>query len=129
MAQILTRTHVPTLITEGSQVQGNLRFQIAAQVHGVVEGDIHHESKDPLTIGRSGWVKGTIHSQGPVIVEGRVEGDIHSHSKIRLTPTAAVQGTLRSTQIDIRPGAKFEGVFQMSQLDAVVSPRLLQRAA
>ncbi len=113
MAELVTQTLVPTLITEGSCLQGDLTFHCATQVHGVVEGDITQQTIEPLSVGRTGWVKGSIRSAGPVLIDGRVDGNISSHSKIRLSSTAVVQGILQCPQIEVRPGARFDGEFQM----------------
>jgi cytoskeletal protein CcmA (bactofilin family) len=48
-----------------------------------------------------------------VHIEGRVEGDVHSTVKIFLSATACVHGILHAPQIEVRPGALFEGEFQM----------------
>jgi len=106
---MLTEVLIPTLISEGSRVQGELTFSANTQVFGVVEGTLRQESLEPLQVGRSGWVQGEIVSRGPVLIEGRVDGNVFSHTQIRLLPTAVVNGTLRAPRIDIRPGALLEG--------------------
>lgn len=113
MAALITEIAVPTLITEGSRVQGGLTFLGSTQIHGMVEGDVQLQSLDSLTIGRTGWVKGSIQGVGPILIEGRVDGDITSVVKIRLAATATVHGTLNAPKIEVRPGAVFEGEFHM----------------
>src|SRR5580658_24150 len=98
----------PTLIAEGTQLQGTLTFVSGVQVFGTVEGHLDQQSLEPLHVGSTGWVNGAINSQGPVIVEGRVDGDITSSTRIRLLPSAVVTGTLIAPAIDIRAGARFQ---------------------
>lgn len=99
----------PTLIAEGSRLQGALTFFSNAQIFGVVEGDVLQQSLETLCVGRTGWVNGTIVSQGPVVVDGRVDGNITCATHIHLSPTATVRGTLTAPTVSIRAGAIFEG--------------------
>jgi cytoskeletal protein CcmA (bactofilin family) len=103
----------PTLIAEGTRVQGSLTFFSNTQVFGVVEGDLLQQSLEALQVGKGGWVNGSITSQGPVVIEGRVDGSISSTTKIRLLPTATVRGSLDAPQIEILAGAIFEGELHM----------------
>lgn len=115
----------PTLIAEGSRVQGSLTFFSHTQIFGVIEGDVSQQSLETLNIGRTGWVNGTISSQGPVMVEGKVDGDIVSATQIKLLPTATVRGRLIAPSISIRAGAVFEGELRMAQK----APQAAKRAA
>ena len=103
----------PTLIAEGTRVQGSLTFHSQTQVFGTVEGELLQQSLETLQVGRTGWVNGSIQSQGPVIIEGRVDGDIVSATKIQLLATATVHGALRAPAVEIRAGAIFEGELAM----------------
>ncbi len=122
MKSLITEMAAPTIITEGSNIQGNLTFLSNTQIHGLVEGDVHQQSLEPVSVGRTGWVKGSVHAVGPVLVEGRVDGDITSSVKIRLSPTAQVQGTLSAPNVEMRPGALFEGEFRMKITRAKTQP-------
>ncbi len=122
MKSLITEVAAPTIITEGSNIQGNLTFLSNTQIYGLVEGDVHQQSLEPVCIGRTGWVKGSVHARGPVLVEGRVEGNITSSTKIRLSPTAQVQGTLSAPSVEMRPGALFEGEFRMKISRAKLQP-------
>ncbi|MBY0369738.1 polymer-forming cytoskeletal protein [bacterium] len=113
MNRAITEIFPPTLITEGSRIQGDLTFSSEAQIHGTVEGDIQQTAPEALRVGRNGWVQGSIHSVGPVTIDGRVEGNVRSTTKIRLTQTAQVRGSITAPQIEVRPGAVFDGEFRM----------------
>jgi cytoskeletal protein CcmA (bactofilin family) len=104
----------PTFIAEGTRLHGNLAFISGTQVFGQVEGDIAHESLEPLHVGKTGWVHGTITATGPVLVEGRVDGDIRSLTRVRLLPSAVVRGSIVAPSVEIRAGARFEGELAMS---------------
>ena len=110
---MIVEISTPTLISEGTQVQGILTFYSGTQVFGLIEGSVSHLSLEPLQIGKSGWINGHIQATGPVIVEGRVDGDITSETRIKVLPTAVVRGALKAPSIDIRAGAAFDGEIAM----------------
>ena len=103
----------PTLIAEGTRVQGSLTFFSSTQVFGIVEGELLQQSLEVLQIGKTGWVNGDVTSRGPVLVEGRVDGNVNSSTQIRLSPTATVHGRLNAPSIEIKAGAVFEGEMKM----------------
>jgi cytoskeletal protein CcmA (bactofilin family) len=110
---LLQPTSAPTLIAEGSRVQGALTFSSSTHVFGVVEGEIIQQSLEPLFVGKGGWVHGSLSSQGPVHIEGRVDGNVYSNTSIRLLPGAQVTGALIAPKVEIRPGALLEGEITM----------------
>jgi len=113
----------PTLIAEGSRMNGSLTFTSHTHVFGTIEGDVTQQTLEALHVGRSGWVHGAISSQGPVLVEGRVDGNITSTTQIQLLPTAIVHGKLHAPSVIIRPGAIFEGELEMQGRPAQKSKR------
>ena len=112
---MITEATSPTLVAEGTRIQGSLTFFSEAGIFGIIEGDIVQQSLEPLQLGRSSWVHGTISAQGPILIEGRVEGDVKSLSKIVLAATASVTGSLTAPHIEIRAGAMFNGDSQMQK--------------
>jgi len=112
---MIIETNAPTLVAEGTRIQGELTFFSGAGIFGIIEGTIFQQSLEVLQVGRCGWVNGSIVSQGPVLVEGRVDGDVTSSTKIRLTPSATVSGKLSAPAIEIRAGAVFNGELDMQK--------------
>ncbi len=129
MSALIIQIPTPSLITEGTRIQGDLTFQSNTEIHGTVEGDVHQHALEPIQVGRTGWIKGSLSAAGPVLVEGRVEGDISSLIKIRLSATACVHGTLNAPQIEVRPGAIFEGEFRMKSEKKAKPQATSKRAA
>lgn len=103
----------PTLIAEGTRLQGEFQFFTDAEIFGVIEGEVMSRTADRLHIGKTGWVHGDVRSEGTVVVEGRIDGNVYSEKRIRLMPSAVVNGTLRAPSIHIRPGAYFTGSVEM----------------
>lgn len=104
----------PTLVAEGSRIQGNLSFQSQAQVYGIIDGGITQESMETLVIGPSAWISGPIESVGPVVVEGRVDGHITSQTTVRLLPTAQVNGTIQARNLEVRAGAMVDASLKIA---------------
>jgi cytoskeletal protein CcmA (bactofilin family) len=113
----------PTLITEGTRMQGDLVFASQVHVYGVVEGTLSQTTSDALLVGKGGWVHGTIVAKGPVLVDGRVEGDVHSESRIRLGPSAIIAGSLYAPSIEIEAGARLEGSIVMKRPGAAAKAK------
>jgi cytoskeletal protein CcmA (bactofilin family) len=115
MTSLYRRIFSPTLVAEGSQVQGGLSFQNEAQVDGIVEGDLTQRSVDSLKVGKTGWVRGNVSSKGTIYIEGRVDGNIESEQKIHLASTARVQGRCEAPKIEIKAGARMDGDLKMPE--------------
>jgi len=111
---VLTEFSFPSIIAEATRLHGDLTFFSSAQVFGVIEGSVSHQTSERLHIGRTGWIHGEINSQGPVIIEGKVEGNIRSDSRIVLNATAVVRGALEAPSICVRPGAILDGTLDIA---------------
>ena len=110
---MIIETIAPTMVAEGTRIQGSLTFFSGASIHGIVEGELIQQSFEPIQVGKSGWVQGQVMAQGPILIEGRVDGDLKSSTSIRLTSTATVKGKLTAPHIDIRAGAVLDGEISM----------------
>lgn len=116
----------PSVIAEGTKLQGEVTFESAVNMCGTMEGDLIQQSGEVLQIGRNGFVHGNIKSQGPVVIEGRVEGDIVSLAVIVLLRTAVVRGHLNAPKIEMRPGALLDGELRV---ETEKKTRRIKRAA
>jgi cytoskeletal protein CcmA (bactofilin family) len=123
---LIEEISAPSVIAEGTKLQGEVTFESAVNMCGIMEGDLIQQSSEVLQIGRNGFVHGNIRSQGPVLVEGRVEGDIVSMTAIVLSRTCIVRGHLTAPKIEMRPGALLDGEFQV---ETEKKPRRIKRAA
>lgn len=111
-------TTAPTLVSEGTRIQGSVTLLSSATIHGVVEGNILQQSIELLQIGRTGWIHGSVESLGPILIEGRVEGDIICRSGVRLSATAVITGKILAPTIDIAIGAQANGEFTIKREQA-----------
>ncbi|MCW9027742.1 MAG: polymer-forming cytoskeletal protein [Kangiella sp.] len=106
-----TKSHnVDTLIAEGTSITGDLTFEGALFVDGVIEGDIHgtNHEKSVLSVGVHGRIEGNIESPY-VTIFGQVDGDVRVSQKVELKPGAKVNGNLYYKIIEMNAGATVNG--------------------
>ncbi len=99
-----SKTAMPSIVSEGLHISGNLFSDGDLQIDGRIEGDIQGRN---VTVGATGTVMGKI-SADEAIVSGSVSGEIRARS-IQLTRTAKVQSDLTQETLTIEAGALFEG--------------------
>jgi cytoskeletal protein CcmA (bactofilin family) len=107
---------MPSIVSDGMALTGNLVSEGDVQIDGMVEGDIRVRS---LTVGGTGKVKGTVFAE-EVNVSGHVEGEISARNVI-IARTAHVVGDIVHDVLSIESGAEFQGRCQrrpVAELDA-----------
>ena len=94
-----------TIISEGSLISGELKFNGSVHIDGEVEGNIFCEKV--VTVGKKGKVKGKITAE-KIIVSGFVEGDADCTS-IEIISGGKFIGEITYNEITIEPQGVFEG--------------------
>ena len=94
-----------TIISEGSQINGELKFSGSVHIDGFVEGNIFCEGV--VTIGKKGKIKGFITAE-KVIVNGFVEGNVDCNI-VEILEGGKFVGEVQYNQIMIEPKGIFEG--------------------
>ncbi len=95
---------MPSIISEGLHVTGNLTCDGDVQIDGRVDGDIEARS---LTIGDNGVVDGSI-TADEVHVSGTLNGEINARTVV-IARSAHVRGDVAHDVLSIESGAQFEG--------------------
>lgn len=95
---------IPSLISQGLRITGNLETEGEVQIDGVLEGDI---KTGTLTIGETAVVIGEIIAD-KAIVQGKITGRIRARS-VLLTKTARVIGDIWHQDLAMEAGAFLEG--------------------
>ena len=98
------RQIMPSIISPGLQVTGNLVCDGDVQVEGSIEGDVRART---VTIGQAGSIVGHTTAER-VIVSGKVDGKISAPTQV-LHPSAKVFGDIAHESLTIESGAHFEG--------------------
>ena len=102
------RSSVPTIISEGTTVDGNIVCDGIVQVDGTVKGDINC---DNLFIGQDGYVKGAVNAS-EIELYGKLKGKVLV-GKIFISKTATLVGDVSHESLAIEPGAHIEGHCRM----------------
>jgi cytoskeletal protein CcmA (bactofilin family) len=100
---------LPSIISTGLAVKGNLSTDGELQIDGSVEGDI---VAGKLIIGEHAKVKGEVTAE-TVIVRGELSGCIRARV-VELSPTARVQGDVWHESLAIEAGANVDGTLNNS---------------
>lgn len=97
-----------SVIGESVQLQGQIDVNGLLRFHGRIRGKLRGTETSEIIIAPTGAVDGEI-SGGTVRVDGFVEGNIVASKLIVLNSKARVLGNLSSPNMQIEPGAHFDG--------------------
>jgi len=114
---------IRTLIGEGTQVQGELRFTDGLRIDGEVIGDVVAvgDAASILVISEKARVTGRVRG-GHVIINGQVDGPIQSDELLELQPQARIIGDVRYEVLEMHQGATIDG--ELRPLKAEEKPSL-----
>ena len=119
---------IRTLIGEGTQIQGELRFIDGLRIDGEVVGDVVAAGETPsiLVISEKARVTGKVKA-GHVIVNGEVKGPVESTELLELQPRARIVGDVRYEVLEMHQGATIDG--ELKPLKAEDKPSLMLAAS
>ena len=95
---------VPSIISEGTHIVGDITTDGEVQIDGKVEGNIRCHS---LIVADTGEVSGKVTCES-ITVHGTLTGTVHGKS-VSLSSTARMVGDLTHETLTIEPGAHFKG--------------------
>jgi cytoskeletal protein CcmA (bactofilin family) len=107
---------MPSIVSAGLQVTGNMISDGDVQIEGAIEGDVKSRM---LTVGEAGSVKGGIEAE-QVFVSGEVIGKIKA-ANVSLARTARVSGDIIHEVLSVEAGAHLEG--NMKRLHGSIQER------
>ena len=123
---------IRSLIGEGTQVHGELRFDAGLRIDGEVLGDV--VATDPsslLVISENARVQGKVMA-GHVIINGSVQGPVVATMLLELQPKARIVGDVHYEALEMHQGATIDGVMKHvkgGEVDADERPLLKLAAA
>ena len=113
---------IRSLIGEGMQVRGEVRFGDGLRIDGEVDGDvIAADGPSILVISENARVHGKVKA-AHVIINGEVRGPVVSDELLELQPKARVNGDVRYEVLEMHPGAMIDG--ELRPLKAAEKPAL-----
>jgi len=112
-----------TIIGEGTEIEGDIRFYGSIHIDGKVIGDVSGMAEDgcALTLSQSGIIRGDL-EVAHVVLDGTVIGDVRASHRAELAPGARVEGDLYYDALEMAEGAKVNG--KLLHVDQAQPPRL-----
>ena len=101
-----TSAKLDTYIGEDTSFEGTLKSKKSLTIYGSVKGAI--ECQGRVVIGQNGNMEGDIFADD-VTISGKVVGDVTARSKLELASTGALQGDIKTPQLIMEDGSKFDG--------------------
>lgn len=101
---------IKSLIAQGSQIAGNMRFTEGLRIDGAVVGNVRaaEEESSLLVISETASVVGEVHADH-IIINGTVKGPIHATVMLELQPKARIEGDVHYAALEMHQGALVAG--------------------
>jgi cytoskeletal protein CcmA (bactofilin family) len=119
---------IKSLIAQGSQIAGNMRFTEGLRIDGAVVGNVRAAEEEPslLVISEAASVVGEVHADH-IIINGTVKGPIHAAVMLELQPKARIEGDVHYASLEMHQGALVAG--QLRPLLGIEAKPALKLAA
>lgn len=101
---------IKSLIAEGSEITGNIRFTDGLRVDGSIVGNVHagDDVSSILVISEIASITGDVIADH-IIVNGSVNGPIHARKMLELQPKARIVGDVHYAALEMHQGALITG--------------------
>jgi len=96
----------PTLIGEGSELEGTLRIRDGLQVDGSVEGTV--EVDGGISVGPKGVLRGEVRADS-ASVAGTIEGTLVVEGHLHLLATGRLEGEVEYGSLQVERGGELSG--------------------
>ncbi len=114
---------VSTVIGQGTEITGNIRFAGGLHLDGKVIGNVtgENEAQSTLTVSEMGAIEGDVRVDN-LILNGAVIGDVYANERVELATDAKVTGTVYYRLLEMAMGAEVNGQLVHSEEQ---EPRML----
>lgn len=102
-----------TYVSEGSEIEGNLKTNGSARIDGKVKGSVVIEGD--LEVGNNAHIEGEQVKAHNIIVHGQINAQVIASGKLHITKSARVEGDVRAMSLDVEAGAIFVGRSQTGE--------------
>ena len=107
----LLRAKINTLIGEGTEVEGIVKFTGGLHVVGTINGGAVSKNEDSLLIiSENALVTGDVVVKH-LIVNGQIDGEIYVDGKVELFDKARINGDIHYKILELPVGAQVNGKF------------------
>lgn len=100
---------VPTLISKGCVIEGQIKEAAIMRIDGSVIGDILHAEN--LVIGENGLIEGNVLTR-EITIFGTINGNVTADS-IEIKKTGKVSGKITTNNLQVESGAVYNGTLAM----------------
>lgn len=114
-----------TIVSQGTNIKGDLNFSGTMYLEGSVEGSISSNNDDDLlVISETGRVNGSIKT-GNLNINGAVEGDVTVTGKMEVSSKARINGNIYYVNIEMETGSQVNGqlIYQGGEVTPLVSKK------
>lgn len=102
------------VILEGSRFEGKLTFKNQMRIEGEFLGEI--DSEHELIVGKTALVDADVRV-GRLIVQGQLKGKVSECGQLQIQEGGKVLADISVRELDIQPGALFDGKCAMISKD------------
>ncbi len=104
---------IKSLIAEGSQIEGHIRFIDGLRVDGGIVGNVRADASQSsiLVVSETAHIVGEIEADH-IIVNGRVTGPVHAREMLELQPKARIEGDVHYAALEMHQGALITGLLR-----------------
>jgi cytoskeletal protein CcmA (bactofilin family) len=117
---------IDTLVGQGVEVNGDIKFQGGLHLDGVVNGNVttvDNAEGTVLVISDQGCVKGDVYVAYAVI-NGEVVGNVYASEKLELSANARISGNVEYNLLEMASGAEINGqMFHNAKTKRVMEPK------
>ena len=101
---------IKSVIAEGSEISGNIRFTDGLHVDGNIIGNIRAADEVPsiLVISEIASITGEVIADH-IIINGSVKGPIYARKMLELQPKARIEGDVEDAALEMHQGALITG--------------------
>jgi len=100
----------PSVISSGSEWQGNLKIESSVRIDGRLSGGI--EAGDTVQISEGAMVDAKINAKF-VVVAGTFQGHLNCRERLELLPTSLIKGEFTTKLLTVHEGAFIDGQLHM----------------
>ncbi|MBK6650065.1 MAG: polymer-forming cytoskeletal protein [Betaproteobacteria bacterium] len=101
---------IKSLIAQGTDIEGHIKFSEGLRVHGKVKGNLvaAEGTRSILVISKTASIEGEIRADH-VIINGKVIGPITASELLELQPKAQIEGDVHYKALEMHQGATIAG--------------------
>ena len=112
---------ITTLISGGTEIEGDVRFRGNVHVEGVIKGNITSDS-GMLQLVKGSTVTGNIRASD-VRIDGLVNGDVYASDRLELSRNAEINGNIYYDVMEMVAGAAINGRMERMHKSGELLPK------